>query len=130
MYRRALSRRRIAALRPSPRSSPSRGEADAKRQVRVRQQKARHSLPVRSLNWQLRFFPCFPTTLNIPKLFKTQRFQNARRDARAITAAAINGSGLGLIEFFYSLAQFRNKDVKRAGNMSLLPFAGRTDVEN
>src|SRR5215475_461365 len=88
------------------------------------------SFAVGSLNGQLRFFPRFPAAGNIPKLFKTQRLHDAGGDACPVPTAAINSCGLVLIEFFHSLAQFRNEDVTRAGNMSLLPFTGGTHIEN
>src|SRR6185312_10335752 len=56
------------------------------------------SLAVRSLNRQLRLFPRFPATGNIPKVIETLPLQNARGGARAVTTAAINRGGFLLIK--------------------------------
>src|SRR5215472_2397180 len=88
------------------------------------------SFAVRSLNWQLRFFPRFPTTGNIPKFTKSLLLQNARGDAGAITAAAIDRRRFFAIQLSYPLAKLWNKDVMGARNMPLFPFAGRTHIDN
>src|SRR5258708_2145380 len=79
---------------------------------------------------QLRFLPCFPTTGNIPKFFEAGWFQNAGRNARTISAAAINGRRLVAIELAHSLFQFRNENVTRAGNVSFFPFARSANIDN
>src|SRR5205809_2084942 len=89
-----------------------------------------HSFAVRSLNWQLRFFPRFPATGNIPKLIEALPLQNARGDAGAVTAAAINGCGFLTIKFSYPVAKLGDKNVVRAGDMPLFPFTGRTHIDN
>src|SRR6266702_8475807 len=88
------------------------------------------SFAVRSLNWQLRLFPRFPATGNIPKLIEALPFQNARGDAGAITASAINRRGLVPIKLSYSIAKLRNENMSGAWNMRLLPFTGRTYIHN
>src|SRR4029077_5443483 len=88
------------------------------------------SFAVRSLNWQLRLFPRFPTTWNIPKVTETLPLQNACGDAGAVTAAAINRRWFLTIKFFYPIAKLRHKNVKSTGNMPFFPFAGRTHIEN
>src|SRR6266699_3894253 len=65
--RRALSRRMSGVVMPS-----------------------RRSFAVGSFHWQLRLLPRFPTAGNVPQLFKSLRLQNARGNARSVTAAAIN----------------------------------------
>src|ERR1043166_368584 len=89
-----------------------------------------HSLAVCSLNRQLRLFPRFPTTGNIPKLIETLLLQNARGDAGAVTAAAINRRGFIAIKLSHPVAKLRDKNVLGAGNMPLLPFTGRTHIDN
>src|SRR5207237_9219129 len=89
-----------------------------------------HSLAVRSLNWQLRLFPRFPTTGNIPKLIEALPFQKACGDARSVTAAAINCSGFVAIELSYPIAKLRDENMSGARNMPLLPFTGRTHIDN
>src|SRR4029077_2294798 len=88
------------------------------------------SFAVRSINWQLRLFPRFPATGNIPKLIEALLLQNARSDAGAITAAAINRRRFVAIELARTFAKLRCKNVVGAGNMSFLPFTGRTHIDN
>src|SRR4029077_13453302 len=88
------------------------------------------SFPVHSINWQLRLFPRFPTAGNIPKLVEALLLQNARGDAGAITAAAINCRRFVTIKFSYPLAKLRHKNVMGTWNMPFLPFTRRTDIEN
>src|SRR5215475_2195268 len=88
------------------------------------------SFAVRSLNRQLRLFPRFPTTGNIPKLIEAMSLQNARGDAGAITTSAINRRGFLTIKFCHPLTKLRNKNVARSGNMPLFPFTRRTHVDN
>src|SRR5262245_34765433 len=88
------------------------------------------SFSVASFYRQLRLFPSFPAARNIPKIDESQRFQNTRGDARAIAAATVNSRWLFGVEFSHSFAEFRDKNVMRTGNMSLLPFAGRTHIDN
>src|SRR5262249_18539192 len=83
-----------------------------------------------SFHWQLRFFPRFPTARNIPKLSKSLTFQNARSDARAITAPAVNGRWLIAIKLTDSLPKLRYVEVTRAGHMTLFPFAGGAHVKH
>src|SRR5437773_9954180 len=87
------------------------------------------SFAVRSLNWQLRLFPRFPTTGNIPKLIEALPLQNARGDAGAVTAAAINRRGFVTIKLSHPVAKLCDKNVVRAGNMPFLPFTGRTAID-
>src|SRR5437667_11329395 len=89
-----------------------------------------HSFAVRSFHGQLCLFPGFPTAGDVPKLTKSFRFQDARGDARTITAAAVNRRGFAAIKLIDSLAQFRQENVVRARNTSLFPFPGRTHIEN
>src|SRR6516225_1439924 len=84
------------------------------------------SLAVRSLNRQLRLFPRFPTTGDIPQLIKTLLLQNARGNAGAVTASAIDRRGFVAIKLSHPLAKLRNKNVAGARHMPLLPFTGRT----
>src|SRR5205807_1157676 len=88
------------------------------------------SLAVRSFDWQLRLFPPFPTTGNIPKLIEPVPLQNARGDAGAVTAAAINRRGCLTIKLSQPFAKLRDKNVMRAGNMPLFPFTRRTHIDN
>src|SRR5436853_473549 len=88
------------------------------------------SFAVCSLNWQLRLFPRFPATGNIPKLIEALPLQNARGDAGAITASAINHRGFVTIKLSQPIAKVRDKDVVGAWNMPVLPFAGRTYIDN
>src|SRR4029450_3156231 len=77
------------------------------------------SFAVGSLHWQLRFFPCFPTAGNIPKIVKSFRFQNTCSEAGPITASAVNHRRLATIEFANSFAQLREKNVAGGGDMVL-----------
>src|SRR5207249_3033967 len=88
------------------------------------------SFAVRSLDWQLRFFPRFPTPWNIPELIEAVPLQNACGDAGAVTAAAINRRGFVTIKLSHPVAKLRHKNVMGAGNMPLFPFTGRTHIEN
>ena len=88
------------------------------------------SFAVRSLNWQLRFLPRLPASGNIPKIVEAVLLQNTRGDAGAITAAAIHSRRFVPVEFFQSFAKLRHKNVMRAGNMSPLPFTGRTHIKD
>src|SRR4029077_17258953 len=85
---------------------------------------------VRSLNWQLRLFPRFPATRNIPKLIEALLLQNARGDAGAVTAAAINRRRFSTIKLSDPVAKLRDKNVLRTGNMPLSPFTRRTHIDN
>ena len=85
---------------------------------------------VRSLNWQLRLFPGFPTTGNIPKVTETLPLQDACGDAGAVAAAAINRRGFVAIELSYPIAKVRDENMSGAGDMSLLPFTRRTHINN
>src|SRR5262249_1715900 len=89
-----------------------------------------HSFPVGSLDRQLRFLPSFPTSGNVPEFLESRWFQNARRDARSITAATINRRRFVPIELTHSLFEFRNKNVPRAGNVTSLPFTGSANIDN
>src|SRR5437867_4669561 len=88
------------------------------------------SFAVRSLNWQLRLFPRFPTTGNIPKLIEALPFQKARGDAGAITASAINRRGFVAIKLSHPVAKLRDENMSGARNMALLPFTRRTHIDN
>src|SRR6266853_1060577 len=88
------------------------------------------SFAVRSLNWQLRLFPRFPATGNIPKLIEALPFQKACGDARPVTASAINRRGFVAIELSYPIAKLRDENMSGAGDMPLLPFTGRTHIDN
>src|ERR1700745_3935695 len=88
------------------------------------------SLSVGSFNWKFGLFPCFPTSRNIPEFLKARWLQNAGGDAGPITAAAINGRWVRTIKFVNAFAQFRKKNVTRARNMSVFPFAWRANVDN
>src|SRR6266540_440374 len=90
---------------------------------------SRCSFALGSFHWQLRLFPCFPTAGNIPKLAEPLRFQNARGYACAIAATTINRRWFVPIQLVHPVAQFRDKDVPRTGNMTLFPFAGRAHIE-
>src|SRR6476660_5144791 len=85
---------------------------------------------VRSINWELRLLPRLPTTGNIPKLIEALLLQNARGDAGAVTAAAINRRGFLAIKLSHPVAKLRYENVLGAGNMTLLPFTGRTHIHN
>src|SRR5258705_11390834 len=85
---------------------------------------------VRSIYWELRLFPRFPATGNIPKLIETLLLQNARGDAGAVTAAAINRRGFLTIKLSHPVAKLRYENVLGAGNMPFLPFTGRTHIDN
>src|SRR5947208_543285 len=89
-----------------------------------------HSFAVRSLNWQLRLFPRFPAAGNIPKLIEALPFQKACGDAGAVTASAINRSGFVAIKLSCSIAKLRNENMSGARDMPLLPFTGRTHIDN
>src|SRR4029450_4320229 len=88
------------------------------------------SFAVGSLHWQLRFFPCFPTAGNIPKIVKSFWLQNTRGEAGPITASAINHRRLATIEFANSFAQLWEKNMACARDSSFFPFARRTYIEN
>src|SRR6478735_1821587 len=88
------------------------------------------SFAVRSLNGKFRFFPCFPAAGNIPELIETLLLQNARCDASAITAAAINRRRFVTIKLRDAVSKLRYKNVTGAGNTPLLPFTGRTNIDN
>src|SRR6266566_905932 len=105
--RRALSRRMSGVVMPS-----------------------RRSFAVGSFHWQLRLLPRFPTAGNVPQLFKSLRLQNARGNARSVTAAAINCRLLVSIKFADSLAEFGYINMTRAGDMTLFPFTWRAHVED
>src|SRR5262249_34517334 len=88
------------------------------------------SFAVGSLNWQFRLFPCFPATGNIPKLLEALLLQNARADAGAVTAAAINrGRFLG-IKLSRPVPKLGDENMSGARNMPLLPFTGRTHIDD
>src|SRR5437867_1122626 len=89
-----------------------------------------HSLALGSFHWQLRLFPCFPTTGNIPKLLKAQRLHNARGYARAIAAAAIDRRRFLAIKFTHSFTKLGYKNVTCTGNMTLFPFTRRTHIDD
>src|SRR5215831_2278858 len=88
------------------------------------------SFAVRSLHWQLRLFPRFPTAGNIPKLIETMRLQNARGDAGPVTAAAINRRGFLAIKLSHPVAKLRDEDMSGARNVPLLPFTRRTHIDD
>ena len=85
---------------------------------------SRYSFAVRPFDRELRFFPRFPTTWNIPKLSKSLLFQETGGDAGAITAATIHRGGFVAIELSYAIAKLRHKNVAGSGNMPLFPFPG------
>src|ERR1700756_1213324 len=88
------------------------------------------SSAVRSLNRQLRLFPRFPATGNIPKLVEALSLQNAGSDTGAVTAAAINRGGFVTIKLSHPIAKLRGKNVTRTRNVPLFPFTGRTHIDN
>src|SRR5262245_25199213 len=88
------------------------------------------SCAVDSLNWQLRFFPCFPTAGNVPKVFEALPLQNTCGGAGAVTATAINRGRFVAIEFFRPVLKLRDKNVMGAWNMPFFPFTRRTHIEN
>src|SRR5215475_5557842 len=88
------------------------------------------SCAVRSLNRQLRLFPCFPTTWNIPELLEALLLQNARGDAGAITAATINRGWFVAIKLAYPFAKLRDENMSGACNAPLLPFSWRTHIDH
>src|SRR5712672_873768 len=85
---------------------------------------------VRSINWELRLFPRFPATGNIPKLIEALLLQNARGDAGAVTAAAIHRRGFLTIKLSHPVAKLREENVMGAGDMPFLPFTRRTHIDN
>src|SRR6267143_6129092 len=88
------------------------------------------SLTVRSFNRQFRFLPRFPAPRHIPKLLESGRFQNARGNARAITASAINHRRLVAIELAHPFSEFRNENVARAGDVAFFPFTWPANIDN
>src|SRR5262245_38390428 len=88
------------------------------------------SCAVGSLNWQLRFFPCFPTAGNVPKVFEALLLQNTCGGAGAVTATAINRGRFVAIKFFQPVLKLRHKNVLGARNMPFLPLTRRTHIEN
>src|SRR5437660_11959892 len=88
------------------------------------------SLAVRSFDWQLRLFPRFPTTGNIPKLIEPVPLQNARGDAGAIAAPAVNRGRFVAIKLSQPFAKLRDINVMRSRNMPPSPLTGRTHIDD
>src|ERR1700720_470293 len=88
------------------------------------------SLAVRFLNWELCLFPSLPAAGHIPEAVKPSLFQNTCSNARAITASTINRCWLGAVQFAHALAQFRQKNMARAGDMPIFPFVRGANVDD
>src|SRR6266704_1331005 len=83
-----------------------------------------------AFNRKPRFFPGLPTSRHVPECVEAFLFQNACRDAGAVTTRAINRGWLCAIEHTHALSQLWQKNVPRTGNVPVLPFTRRTNIDN